>query len=159
MSLRPKLGYNYSLHCTTRDPNNDALLQCHCVGYKYFTGVIGKCLGHKTHSLYQLNPFEQRIVYVMTCKKGLVVPQLFFDQLVECITGNKRPTYVPYPLRLALIMTPTKEGYNVNHIVSIELPFLSSKTINAKSIKEDTHLDEVDDEGNDEDEEDDVDDE
>ncbi|CAI9259831.1 unnamed protein product [Lactuca saligna] len=94
-------------------------------GWKYLSGVIGKFLRHKTGSLDQLNLFEQRILYAMTCNKRLDFAQIFFDQLVECITGSKKATYVPYPHCLAPILVRNGEGYNANHGVTIPIPVLS----------------------------------
>ncbi|CAI9276880.1 unnamed protein product [Lactuca saligna] len=71
----------------------------------------------------------------MACNKRLDFAQLFFDQLVECITGNKTPSYVLYPHRLVLILACTEKCYNLNHRISINLPALSSKIINASPIK------------------------
>lgn len=134
------MGYTFSPQGTTRDPTKYTLRQCYCAGWKYLTGVSGKFLGHNTGSLDQLNLFEKRIMYAMACNKRLYFSQLFFDQLVESIIGNKKLTYFPYPRFLALIMACTGEGYNVNHGVSIPLPVLSSKIINARTNDGDMHL-------------------
>lgn len=78
-SLQPKLEYNFSPQGTIRDPTKYTLHQCYCADWKYLTRVIGKCLGHKTSSLDQVNRLEQRIVYDMACNKILDFTQLFFD--------------------------------------------------------------------------------
>ncbi|CAI9291256.1 unnamed protein product [Lactuca saligna] len=72
---------------------------------KYLTGVISKCIHHKTRSLDQLNLFEQRILYSIVYNKKLEFAQLFLDQMVNCITGNKKPLNVPYPHWLGLILS------------------------------------------------------
>lgn len=89
------------------------------------TGVIGKCLGQKTGSLDQLNLFMLRILYAIFRDKDLNFAQLFFDQLVECISGNKRPIYVPCPCWIALILAHGGIGYNINHMVPIPYLILS----------------------------------
>lgn len=76
----------------------------------------------------------------MAYNKMLGFGQLVFDQLVKCITGNKKTTYVPYPRWFALIMDCTGVGYNVNYGVSIPIHGLSSKIINAGSNDGDMHL-------------------
>ena len=54
-NLLPLLDYNPALGNRT----HLVLRQCFPPAWKYLTGVIGKCLGHKTSSLDQLNTFEQ----------------------------------------------------------------------------------------------------
>lgn len=76
----------------------------------------------------------------MSCNKSLDFTQLFFDQLVECFTRNKKPTYVPCPRWIALIMAQARVGYIVNHGVSMPIPVLSSKIINVDTSDGDMHL-------------------
>lgn len=79
----------------------------------------------KTGSLDQFNLFEKCILYDMGHKKNLDFDQLFFDQLVECINGNKSPTYVSYPQWLALLRARAGLSYNINHGECIPFPVLS----------------------------------
>ncbi|CAH1432076.1 unnamed protein product [Lactuca virosa] len=104
------------------------------------TGVIGKCLGHKIGSLDQLNLIELRILYAIVRHKDLDFAQLFFDHLVECISGNNRPTYLSYPRWIALLFAHAGMGYDINHKASILTPTLSSKIIKVGSTEGDIHL-------------------
>lgn len=49
--IMPQLNYNSSHRGSKRDPTNFILCQHFPTGWKYATGVIGKCLGHKTGSV------------------------------------------------------------------------------------------------------------
>ncbi|CAI9302501.1 unnamed protein product [Lactuca saligna] len=99
-------------------------------GWKYLTVVIGKCIGHKTGSLDQLNLFEQRILFFIMYNKRLDFAQLFIDQVISYIIGNKKPVNVPYPCWLILILSH-KEGYVEIHGIIIPIPTLSLKITNA----------------------------
>ncbi|CAI9269110.1 unnamed protein product [Lactuca saligna] len=90
-----------------------------------------QCLGHMTSSMVPLILFEQCTVYAMACNKRLNFSRLFFNKMFEFITGNKKPTYVPYPRWLALILAHVGEGYNVNHVISFQIPSLSLKIISS----------------------------
>ena len=69
----------------------------------------------------------------MVYNKILDFSQLFLDQLIDCITENKKPTYVPYARWLRLILA-RDEGYIDIHGIIIPIPVLSSKIINAAFI-------------------------
>lgn len=136
-SILQHLGYDFTLQ---GNPNKYTLRQCFRARWKYLTGVIGKCLRHKTRSLEQLNLFKQHIVYVMACNKKLDFAQIVFDQMVECFTENKKSADVPYPLWLVLLMACTGTGYNNNHGEYMPFLVLSSKIINASPTNGDPHL-------------------
>ncbi|CAI9287306.1 unnamed protein product [Lactuca saligna] len=64
----------------------------------------------------------------------------YLSGLIDCITRNKNPTYVPYPCWLGLTLARDKEGYNVNHGDIIPIPTLSSKIISAALSDGDMHI-------------------
>ncbi|KAL4583300.1 hypothetical protein LXL04_007870 [Taraxacum kok-saghyz] len=119
------------------------LRQCFPLGWKYFTGVIGKCLGHKTTSLDQLNVFEQQILYCLLYNKRTDYARLFFDQLVHLISGSRRSTYVPYPRWLALVLDIFYAGYMVNRGPEVDTPLLSNRIIQELPNPEDVFMTET----------------
>lgn len=64
-SVLPQLGYDSSCQGSKSDHAKVVLYQRFPVGWKYVTGVIGNCLGHKIGSIDQLNLFELHILYSM----------------------------------------------------------------------------------------------
>lgn len=88
-----KLGYD-----STKQGKRNNLILCKClpVEWKYLSGVIRKCLGHKTVNIDQLNLFEICIQYTMVKNKHLDFAKLIFDQLVVSILGKKRSSFVLY---------------------------------------------------------------
>lgn len=72
--------------------------------------------------------------------KRLDFGQLFLDQLIECVSGNKKSTYVPYPHLLGLIWAHSEEGYNFNLGVIIPIVVLSSKITNIAPSNGDMHI-------------------
>lgn len=59
--------------------------------------------------------------------------------MIDCITGNKKPSYVPCPCWLGLILS-RDEGYIENHGISIPIPTLSSRIINTDPSDDDLHI-------------------
>lgn len=55
----------------TPDGSTFILRQCLPHGWKFLTGVIGKCLGHKIENLDELNLFELQILYDMVKNEHL----------------------------------------------------------------------------------------
>lgn len=78
--------------------------------------------------------------YGLARDKKLNFIQLFFDQLIECISGKKRPTYVPYPRWLVLFLVHAGMGYNINREESIPIHVLSSRIINVRPVDGDPYL-------------------
>ncbi|CAI9289934.1 unnamed protein product [Lactuca saligna] len=66
--------------------------------------------------------------------------QLFLDQMIDCIIGNKKPMYVPYPHWHGLILS-RKEGFVEIHEIFIPIPALSSKIINVTASEDDSKED------------------
>ena len=64
-TLLPKLGYDE----TQGNRPHLVLRQCLPPAWNYLTGVIGKCLGHKTSSLDQLNSYELKLLYCFVYNK------------------------------------------------------------------------------------------
>ncbi|CAI9271293.1 unnamed protein product [Lactuca saligna] len=77
-----------------------------------------------TGSLDQLNIFEKRILYSIVCNKRHDFSQLFLDQLIDCITGNKKPTYVLYTSWIGMILV-RDEGESSSNFQTILLSQLS----------------------------------
>ena len=92
-AMNSTIGYNEALEGIH---NNIILRQCLSPGWKYMTGVIGKCLCYKNSSLDQLNLYELKVLYGIYLNKRIDYAQLFFDQITEFIFGRKRPSYVPF---------------------------------------------------------------
>ncbi|KAL7587603.1 hypothetical protein Lser_V15G38004 [Lactuca serriola] len=138
-TVRKKLGYNFKLKGLMCDPYRDTLRQCFNVGWKYLTGVIGRCLGHKTGSLDQLNFFEQRILYSIVDNKKLDFAQILLDHTIKCCSRNKRPVHVPYPRWLGLMLSH-EEGYVDSHRIIFPIPALSSKIINVVPSMDDSSI-------------------
>lgn len=59
--------------------------------------------------------------------------------MIDFITGNKKPMYLPYPFWIRLILA-YDEGYFENHGISIPIPSLSSKIINSAPAEDDLHI-------------------
>ena len=76
----------------------------------------------------------------MVCNKILDFAQLFLDQLVECVTGNKKSEYVSYPYWIGLILARNEDGYNFSHGIIIPSPALSSKIISVAPFDGDNHI-------------------
>lgn len=122
------LGYD-----STKQGKLIGLILCQCLpaGWKFLTGLIGKCLRHKTSSLDQLNLFEMQILYIMLKSTHLDFSHMIFDQLVSSISRMKRSFYVPYPCWFSLVLEHINSGYNGRTDDSIAKPSMSSKLINA----------------------------
>ncbi|KAL7592928.1 hypothetical protein Lser_V15G35435 [Lactuca serriola] len=79
------------------------LRQCMTPGWKFFTGALCKCVGHKSRSGDQLSNYEQQVVCSLLLNKRLDYGELFFDQLVQLLRANVRVDHVPFPRWIALV--------------------------------------------------------
>ncbi|CAI9277997.1 unnamed protein product [Lactuca saligna] len=95
-----QLGYDHSKAGT-----RSALIlrQCMTPGWKFFTGALCKCVGHKSRSGDQLSNYEQQVVCSLLLNKRLDYGALFFDQLVQLLRANVRDDHVPFPRWIALV--------------------------------------------------------
>ncbi|CAI9270822.1 unnamed protein product [Lactuca saligna] len=95
-----QLGYDHSKAGT-----RSALIlrQCMTPGWKFFTGALCKCVGHKSRSGDQLSNYEQQVVCPLLLNKRLDYGALFFDQLVQLLRANVRADHVPFPCWIALV--------------------------------------------------------
>nr|KAJ0219789.1 hypothetical protein LSAT_V11C200053680 [Lactuca sativa] len=95
-----QLGYDHSKAGT-----RSALIlrQCMTPGWKFFTGALCKCVGHKSRSGDQLSNYEQQVVCSLLLNKRLDYGALFFDQLVQLLRANVRVDHVPFPRWIALV--------------------------------------------------------
>ncbi|CAI9281457.1 unnamed protein product [Lactuca saligna] len=95
-----QLGYDHSKAGT-----RSALIlrQCMTPGWKFFTGALCKCVGHKSRSGDQLSNYEQQVVCSLLLNKRLDYGALFFDQLVQLLRANVRADHVPFPRWIALV--------------------------------------------------------
>nr|KAJ0204811.1 hypothetical protein LSAT_V11C500230400 [Lactuca sativa] len=95
-----QLGYDHSKAGT-----RSALIlrQCMTPGWKFFTGALCKCVGHKSRCGDQLSNYEQQVVCSLLLNKRLDYGALFFDQLVQLLRANVRADHVPFPRWLALV--------------------------------------------------------
>ncbi|CAI9261534.1 unnamed protein product [Lactuca saligna] len=95
-----QLGYDHSKAGT-----RSALIlrQCMTAGWKFFTGALCKCVGHKSRSGDQLSNYEQQVVCSLLLNKRLDYGALFFDQLVQLLRANVRDDHVPFPRWIALV--------------------------------------------------------
>ncbi|CAI9271612.1 unnamed protein product [Lactuca saligna] len=95
-----QLGYDHSKAGT-----RSALIlrQCMTPGWKFFTGALCKCVGHKSRSGDQLSNYEQQVVCSLLLNKRLDYGALFFDQLVQLLRENVCADHVPFPRWIALV--------------------------------------------------------
>nr|KAJ0205508.1 hypothetical protein LSAT_V11C500231720 [Lactuca sativa] len=89
-----QLGYDHSKAGT-----RSALI----LRWKFFTGALCKCVGHKSRSGDQLSNYEQQVVCSLLLNKRLDYGALFFDQLVQLLRANVRADHVPFPRWIALV--------------------------------------------------------
>nr|KAJ0201933.1 hypothetical protein LSAT_V11C600298770 [Lactuca sativa] len=96
-----QLGYDHS-----KAGARSALIlrQCMTPGWKFFTGALCKCVGHKSRSGDQLSNYEQQVVCSLLLNKILDYGALFFDQLVQLLRANVRADHVPFPRWIALVL-------------------------------------------------------
>ena len=96
-----QLGYDHS-----KAGARPALIlrQCMTPGWKFFTGTLCKCVGHKSRSGDQLSAFEQQVVRSLLLNKRLDYGAFFFDQLVQLLRANVRADHVPFPRWIALVL-------------------------------------------------------
>ncbi|CAI9278042.1 unnamed protein product [Lactuca saligna] len=96
-----QLGYDHS-----KAGARLALVLCKCMtpGWKFFTGALCKCVGHKSRSGDQLSTYEQQIVCSLLLNKRLDYGAFFFDQLVQLLHANVRADHVPFPRWIALVL-------------------------------------------------------
>ncbi|CAI9283860.1 unnamed protein product [Lactuca saligna] len=71
--------------------------------WKFFTGALCKCVGHKSRSGDQLSNYEQQVVCSLLLNKRLDYGALFFDQLIQLLRANVRADHVPFPRWIALV--------------------------------------------------------
>nr|KAJ0226142.1 hypothetical protein LSAT_V11C100040460 [Lactuca sativa] len=95
-----QLGYDHSKAGTR---SAVILRQCMTLGWKFFTGALCKCVGHKSRSGDQLSNYEQQVVCSLLLNKRLDYGALFFDQLVQLLRANVRADHVPFPRWIALV--------------------------------------------------------
>ena len=138
-NLLPLLDYNPTLGNRT----HLVLRQFFPPAWKYLTGVIGKCLGHKTSSLDQLNTIELQILYCLVYNKRTDYARLFFDHFVHIISGTKCSNYVPYPRWLALVFDIFYQGYTINCGPERQVPLLSSRIIQGLPSPDDVYMTET----------------
>nr|KAJ0210324.1 hypothetical protein LSAT_V11C400198580 [Lactuca sativa] len=96
------IGHGYD-HSKAGTRSALILRQCMTPGWKFFTGALCKCVGHKSHSGDQLSNYEQQVVCSLLLNKRLDYGALFFDQLVQLLRANVRADHVPFPRWLALV--------------------------------------------------------
>nr|KAJ0218563.1 hypothetical protein LSAT_V11C300142170 [Lactuca sativa] len=86
--LFDQLGYDHSKAGT-----RSALILCQCMtpGWKFFTGALCKCVGHKSCSGDQLSTYEQQVVCSLFLKKRLDYGAFYFDKLVQLLRANDDP--------------------------------------------------------------------
>ncbi|CAI9282078.1 unnamed protein product [Lactuca saligna] len=96
-----QLGYDHSKAGT-----RSALILHHCMtlGWKFFTGALCKCVGHKSRSGDQLSMYEQQVVCSLLLNKRLDYGAFFFDQLVQLLRANVCADHVPFPRWIALVL-------------------------------------------------------
>ncbi|CAI9260593.1 unnamed protein product [Lactuca saligna] len=99
--LFDQLGYDHSKAGT-----RSALIlrQCMTPGWKFFTGAMCKCVGHKSRSDDQLSTYEQQVVCSLLLNKRLDYGAFFFDQLVQLLRANVRADHVPFTRWIALVL-------------------------------------------------------
>ncbi|CAI9264542.1 unnamed protein product [Lactuca saligna] len=99
--LFDQLGYDHSKAGT-----RSALIlrQCMTPGWKFFTGALCKCVGHKSRSGDHMSPYEQQVVCSLLLNKRLDYGAFFFDQLVLLLHANVRADHVPFPRWIALVL-------------------------------------------------------
>ncbi|CAI9295545.1 unnamed protein product [Lactuca saligna] len=86
--LFDQLGYDHS-----KASARPALIlrQCMTPGWKFFTGALCKCIGHKSRSGDQLSAFEQQVVCSLLLNKRIDYGAFFFDQLAQLLRANDDP--------------------------------------------------------------------
>ncbi|CAI9290509.1 unnamed protein product [Lactuca saligna] len=99
--LFDQLGYD---HSKAGAQSALVLRQCMTPGWKFFTGALCKCVGHKSRSGDQLSTYEQQIVCSLLLNKRLDYGSFFFDQLVQLLHANVRADHVPFPRWIALVL-------------------------------------------------------
>ncbi|CAI9294185.1 unnamed protein product [Lactuca saligna] len=99
--LFDQLGYDHS-----KVGARSALIlrQCMTPGWKFFTGALCKCVGHKSRSGDQLSTYEQLVVCSLLLNKHLDYGAFFFDQLVQFLRDNVRVDHVPFLRWIALVL-------------------------------------------------------
>ncbi|CAI9271517.1 unnamed protein product [Lactuca saligna] len=99
--LFDQLGYDHS-----KDGAQPALIlrQCMTPRWKFFTGALCKCIGHKSRSGGQLSAFEQQVVCSLLLNKRVDYGAFLFDQLVQLLQANVRADHVPFPRWIALVL-------------------------------------------------------
>ncbi|KAL7600798.1 hypothetical protein Lser_V15G22476 [Lactuca serriola] len=99
--LFDQLGYD---HSKAGARPSLILRQCMTPGWKFFTGALCKCVGHKSRSGDQLSAFEQQVLCSLLLNKLLDYGAFFFDQLVQLLRANVRADHVPFPHWIALVL-------------------------------------------------------
>ena len=138
-AVLPSIGYDLTLQ-GSRNGTKFVLRQCLPAGWMLVTGVIGKCLGHKTGSLNQLNLFEMRILLAVVKNRQLDFPGLIFDHPVETISGKQRPAYVTFQGWISLCLQHIGTGYTDEPEDELAFATMSSRLINTVPKDGDPHL-------------------
>ncbi|CAI9281067.1 unnamed protein product [Lactuca saligna] len=125
--LFDQLGYDHSKAGT-----RSALIlhQCMTPGWKFFTGALCKCVGHKSRSGDQLSTYEQQVVCSLLLNKRLDYGAFFFDQLVQLLRANVRADHVPFPRWIALVLDKFfAEAYYSHSGNPIQCPRMSGANV------------------------------
>ncbi|CAI9265486.1 unnamed protein product [Lactuca saligna] len=121
--LFDQLGYNHS-----KAGARSALIprQCMTPGWKFFTGALCKCVGHKSRNGDQLSTYQQQVVCSLILNKRLDYGAFFFDQLVQLLRANLRADHVPFPRWIALVLDKIfAEAYYSHSRNPIQCPCMS----------------------------------
>ncbi|CAI9303310.1 unnamed protein product [Lactuca saligna] len=78
--------------------------QCMTPGWKFCSGALCKCVGHKSRSGDQLSTYEQQVICSLLLNKRLDYRAFFIDQLVQLLRENVRSDHVPFPRWIALVL-------------------------------------------------------
>ncbi|CAI9262805.1 unnamed protein product [Lactuca saligna] len=99
--LFDQLGYDHS-----KAGARSAIILCQCMtpGWKFFTGDLCKCVGHKSRSGDQLSTYEQQVVCSLLLNKRLDYGAFFFDHLVQLLRTNVSADHVPFLSWIALVL-------------------------------------------------------
>ncbi|CAI9293853.1 unnamed protein product [Lactuca saligna] len=99
--LFDQLGYD---HSKAGARSNLILHQCMTPRWKFFTGALCKCVGHKSRNGDQPSTYEQQVVCSLLLNKRLDYGAFFFDQLVQLLRANVCADHLPFPCWIALVL-------------------------------------------------------
>ncbi|CAI9293940.1 unnamed protein product [Lactuca saligna] len=99
------LHHRRTTQCGFKAGTRSALIlrQCMTPSWKFFTGALCKCMGHKSRNGDQLSNYEQQVVCSLLLNKRLDYGALFFDHLVQLLCANVCADHVPFPRWIALV--------------------------------------------------------